>query len=84
MNKHDIATGMIDARFDLLNAGDTSATVHTEASMAIEMAHSLGVIDLAEYGSYRARLDRIYEIQSQYALDRIRTSARSSHDHANP
>ncbi|KIQ57767.1 hypothetical protein [Pseudomonas fluorescens] len=84
MSKHAIAIRMIESRFALLNAGDTSAAVHAEASMAIELAHSLGVIDLAEYGSYRARLDRIYELQSQYALDRIRASARSSHDHANP
>ena len=84
MNKHDIATGMIDARFALLNDGDTSAVVHAEASMAIELSHSLGVIDMDEYGSYRTRLDRIYELQSQYALDRIRASARSCHDHANP
>lgn len=84
MNKHDIATGMIDSRFELLNAGDTSAAVHAEASMAIELAHSLGVIDIDEYGSYRARLDRIYDLQSQYALDRMRLSARSSHDHAHP
>jgi hypothetical protein len=83
MNKHDIATGMIDSRFALLNAGDTSAAVHAEASMAIELAHSLGVINIDEYGSYRARLDRIYDLQSQYALDRMRLSVRSSHDHAN-
>ncbi|UZD96245.1 hypothetical protein LOY64_04355 [Pseudomonas corrugata] len=75
MNKHDIATGMIDARFALLNAGDTSAAVHAEASMAIELAHSLGVIDIGEYASYRSRLERIYEIQSQYALARMRLSA---------
>jgi len=75
MNKHDIATGMIDARFALLNAGDTSAVVHAEASTAIELAHSLGVIDMDEYGSYRKRLDRIYELQSQYALDRMRLRA---------
>ncbi|WP_434695205.1 hypothetical protein J3P89_18320 [Pseudomonas sp. Z1-14] len=82
MNKHDIATGMIDSRFALLNAGDTSAAVHAETSMAIELAHSLGVIDIKEYGAYRARLDRIYDLQSQYALDRMRLSARSRHDHA--
>ena len=66
MNQHDIAVGMIDSRFQALNDGNTSASLHAETSMAIEMAHSLGAIDLEEHGSYVRRLHRIYEIQATY------------------
>lgn len=55
MNKHQIAVGMIDSRFEKLNAGDDSAALHAETEMAYEMAHSLGVLDLADYTHYKTR-----------------------------
>jgi hypothetical protein len=64
VNKHDIAIGMIDSRFEALNSGNTFATLHAETSMAIEMAHSLGAICMDEHRHYNLRLNRIYEAQS--------------------
>lgn len=63
MNKRDIAVDMIDSRFDKLLAGNTSAQLHAETSMAIEMAHALGVIDIDEHRYYVARQDRILDRQ---------------------
>lgn len=65
MNKHDIAVGMIDSRFEALNAGNSTATLHAETSMAIEMAHSLGAICMDEHRHYNLRLNRIYEAQAE-------------------
>lgn len=65
MNKHDIAIGMIDSRFEALNAGNSTATLHAETSMAIEMAHSLGAICMDEHRHYNLRLNRIYEAQAE-------------------
>ncbi|WP_223513904.1 hypothetical protein [Pseudomonas sp. GL-R-26] len=63
MNKRDIAVDMIDSRFNKLLAGNTSAQLHAETSMAIEMAHALGVIDIDEHRHYVARQDRILDRQ---------------------
>lgn len=65
MNQHDIAVGMIDSRFQALNAGNSTATLHAETSMAIEMAHSLGAICMDEHRHYNLRLNRIYEAQAE-------------------
>lgn len=61
--KHDVALGMIDSRFALLLDGNTSAQLHAETSMAIEMAHALGAIDVEEHRHYVARQDRILDRQ---------------------
>ncbi|MDI2594996.1 hypothetical protein POF45_26755 [Pseudomonas sp. 681] len=60
---HDTALGMIDSRFALLIAGNTSAQLHAETSMAIEMAHALGAIDIDEHRYYVTRQDRILDRQ---------------------
>ena len=73
--KHDIALGMIDSRFVLLRNGDSSAQLYAETSMAIEMAHALGAIDIGEHHHYVARLDRIYQTQAESFLTDIRRSA---------
>ena len=73
--QHQVALDMIDSRFVLLNAGDSSATLHAETSMAIEMAHSLGAIDIDEHRHYVGRLHRIYSIQSEAFLADIRRCA---------
>ena len=72
---HQIAVDMIDSRFALLQAGDTSAAVHAEASMAVELACSLGAIDIDEHRHYVERRDRIYSIQSEAFLADIRRCA---------
>jgi hypothetical protein len=64
MTKHEIAIGMIDSRFEALGSGDSSASLHAETSMAIEMAHSLGAICMVEHRLYSNRLAEIYEAQS--------------------
>jgi len=73
--KHDVALSMIDSRFALLQAGNTTAQLHAETSMAIEMAHALGAIDIDEHRHYVARQERIYNMQSEAFLTDIRRSA---------
>lgn len=63
MSNHDNAMQIIESRFKLLEAGDTSAVVHAELSMAIEMAHSCGVISLEEYSPLVLRQNAIYKKQ---------------------
>lgn len=68
MSNHDNAMQMIESRFKLLESGDTSAVVHAELSMAIEMAHSCGVISLEEYDPLVQRHNAIYDEQSKTFL----------------
>lgn len=63
MSNHENAMQIIESRFKLLEAGDTSAVVHAELSMAIEMAHSCGVISLEEYDPLVRRQNAIYNEQ---------------------
>lgn len=69
--QHDVALGMIDSRFALLLDGNTSAQLHAETSMAIEMAHALGAIDMSEHRHYVARQDRILERQHQDLMQKL-------------
>ena len=68
MSNHDNAMQIIESRFKLLEAGDTSAVVHAELSMAIEMAHSCGVISLEEYDPLVRRQNAIYDEQAKVFL----------------
>lgn len=68
MSNHDNAMQIIESRFKLLEAGDTSAVVHAELSMAIEMAHSCGVISLEEYDPLVRRQNSIYDEQSKAVM----------------
>ena len=68
---HEIAVGMINSRFQKLLAGNASAQLHAEVSMAYEMAHSLGAIDISEYSHYVARQNRIIERQHQDLLAKL-------------
>lgn len=68
---HIIAVGMINSRFVELLAGNTSARLHAETSMAIEMAHSLGAIDTSEHRHFVARQDRILERQHQDLMAKL-------------
>lgn len=68
MSNHNNAMQIIESRFKLLEAGDTSAVVHAELSMAIEMAHSCGVISLEEYDPLVRRQNAIYDEQAKVFL----------------
>lgn len=68
---HQTALDMIDSRFALLRDGNTSAQLHAETSMAIEMAHALGAIDIEEYRHYVARQDRIIERQHEELMQKL-------------
>ena len=68
---HEIAVGMISSRFQKLLAGNTSAQLHAEVSMAYEMAHSLGAIDTLERRQYVERQDRILESQHQDLMAKL-------------
>lgn len=72
---HDTALGMINSRFALLLNGDSSAQLHAETSMAIEMAHALGAIDIKEHRYYVARQHRIYTMQAEAFVTDIQRSA---------
>lgn len=63
MSKHQIAVDMIDSRFEKMNAGGDSAELHAEAEMAYEMAHALGVLDLADYTHYKVRHQKIIKLR---------------------
>lgn len=71
MSNHDNAMQIIESRFKLLDAGDTSAVVHAELSMAIEMAHSCGVISLEEYDPLVRRQNAIYNEQARAAMAKM-------------
>lgn len=68
---HDVAVGMIDSRFDKLLAGDTSAQLHAETSLAVEMPHALGAIDINEHQHYVSRQDQILERQHLGLLQKL-------------
>jgi len=68
---HQTALDMIDSRFALLRDGNTSAQLHAETSMAIEMAHALGAIDIEEHRHYVARQDRIIERQHEELMQKL-------------
>lgn len=71
MSNHDNAMQIIESRFKLLEAGDTSAVVHAELGMAIEMAHSCGVISLEEYDPLVRRQNSIYNEQARAAMAKM-------------
>jgi len=75
MSNHDNAMQIIESRFKLLEAGDTSAVVHAELGMAIEMAHSCGVISLEEYDPLVRRHNTIYNEQARAAISKMELHA---------
>lgn len=73
MSRHrDVALRMIDARFEKLLAGNTSAQLHAETSMAVEMAHALGAINVREHRQYVAQQNLIIERQHLEMLARLK------------
>ncbi|WP_248769102.1 hypothetical protein [Pseudomonas sp. MWU12-2345] len=72
---HNVAVGIIDARFDCLRNGDTSPQLFAETSMAFEMAYAIGVIDDIEFGNYKARFHRFHEAHAAAFVADIRSAA---------
>jgi len=60
MNRHDQAVEIIEARFSALTSS-SSGMLHGETSMAIEMAYTLGAIDIHLHRHYVERLRKIIE-----------------------
>lgn len=75
MSNHDNAMQIIESRFKLLEAGDTSAVVHAELGIAIEMAHSCGVVSLEEYDPLVRRQNAIYDEQAKAAIAKMEQRA---------
>ena len=60
MNRaHTVALSIIDPLIEKMLAGNTSIQLYAETSMALEMAHSLGAINVDEYTDYVHKLNRI-------------------------
>lgn len=66
-----IAVGMIDARFDCIRNGDTSAQLFAETSMAMEMAYALGAIDDGAFSHYKERYNRLYQTQAEAFIAQV-------------
>ncbi len=71
MSNHDNAMQIIESRLRLVELGDTSAVVHAEAAMAIEMAHSCGVICIDDYAALVRRFNVAYSDQARAAIKLI-------------
>lgn len=61
MRTNVIACGIIESRIDKMLAGDTSSSLESETSMAIEMAYALGAIHCEEHTHYVRRVNKILE-----------------------
>ena len=75
MSNYENAVSIIESRLKLVEAGDERAVVHAEASMAIEIAHSCGVIGIDDYAVFVRRFNVAYNEQARAYLnsDRIGT-----------
>lgn len=74
MTPHEIAVDLIEARFTAL-CKSSSAMLHGETSMAIEMAYALGAIDTDLHRHYNARRNKIIEREHQQTMERLGVSA---------
>lgn len=72
MSNYDNAVSIIESRLKLIEAGDTRVVVCAEASMAIEMAHSCGVIGIDEYAVFVRRFNVAYNEQARACLNSYR------------
>lgn len=76
MSNYDNAVSIIESRLKLVEAGDESAVVHAEATMAIEMAHSCGVIGIDDYAVFVRRFNVAFSAQARARLNSDRTGAK--------
>ena len=74
MNRHDQAVDIIEARFSALTKSG-SGILHGETSMAIEMAYTLGAIDVHLHRHYVARLSKIIEREQEELMWKMGVTA---------
>lgn len=72
MRTNVIACGIIESRIDKMLAGDTSSSLESETSMAIEMAYALGAIECEEHTHYVRRVNRILERNHTELMHKLR------------
>ena len=72
MSRHDTAAGMIDSRIDKLIAIGDDISLHSETSMAVEMAYALGAIDCLEHKRYGQCLMFIQSRNTMALLEKMR------------
>jgi len=75
MSDHDTAERMIEEEFKGLTSAIHPATCHGRLSMAIELAYSLGAIDIEEHRYYNARHRKIIQHEHDELMARMRMSA---------
>ena len=74
MRTNVIACGIIESRIDKMLAGDTSSSLESETSMAIEMAYALGAIECEEHRHYVRRINKIVERAQKEFMANFRIS----------
>lgn len=74
MRTNVIACGIIESRIDKMLAGDTSSSLESETSMAIEMAYALGAIECEEHTHYVRRINKIVERAQKEFMANLRIS----------
>lgn len=72
MRTNVIACGIIESRIDKMLAGDTSSSLESETSMAIEMAYALGAIQCEEHKYYVRRVNKILERNHTELMHKLR------------
>lgn len=72
MRTNVIACGIIESRIDNMLAGDTSSSLESETSMAIEMAYALGAIQCEEHTHYVRRVNKILERNHTELMHKLR------------
>lgn len=75
MSNHDVAVRMIEEEFKGLTTAIHPPTCHGRLTMAIEMAHSLGSIDMEEHRHFSERHRRIIEREHDELIARMRSAA---------
>lgn len=72
---HDTAMRMIDEEFKSLTTAIHPATCHGRLRMAIELAYSLGAIDIDEHRYYNAHHRMIIQREHDELMARMRGAA---------
>jgi hypothetical protein len=72
VKNHEIAIGIIDSRIEKLVAIGDDIALHSETSMAVEMAYALGAIDCKEHTRYTQCLMFIYSRNAQHLIEKMR------------
>lgn len=73
MTPRETAIGIIDSRIEKLVHGADNQCLHSETSMAVEMAYALGAIELIEHRRYVQLLDYIFSRNAEASMARMRS-----------